>query len=911
MVRLEKLLDAARQGRSGALVLTGEPGIGKTALCRAATEMAHGVQVLSARGVSSESELTFAGLVELFAPVFDVVAGLPSRQRTAMQGALALGPAGDVDPLAVGVATLGLLAAVAEQGPVLCVVDDLQWVDVSSAQALTFAARRLKAEGVAMVFANRLDDELGGPPLELETLVLTGLSAAAATEVLRNAAGAAVNVEVARSLHASTLGNPLALVELPGLLSAGQLEGSEPLEEPLPPGPTTERAFRRRIAELDPDTRTALVAAAASGGDELDVVIAALRDLNLAPTSLEPAEEAGIINVDHGRVEFRHPLLRSAAYHGAPSYNRRKAHAALAGALAATDARRPWHLAAAALGPDAAISDALEALGVDARRRGARAGAARALHRAAQLTSDPDIRARRLGEASADLNLAGLPSRALALSSEALSQACGDELHAGIEFVHSSLLMLVGRPNESHRRLMAEAARFEPSEPGRASILQMGAVAPCYLVGDGRLAYRTAEQAHSCARRVGGPLEVFADAVLAQALVIRGDFTRGRRLLEKCLPLLMEADPIWGPHSVISQTVCITYIWIEQFDTARKLLERIIEAARAADVPGLLPFPLSVLGELDFRTGAWDAAYSGLHEALELAHQTGQSVHIPRLLAGVARVEAQRGQDEECRAHIAESVAMGAQSESLRASQINADEIIGLLNFARDRIPSALVRLERLARVLHDEEVGEPSLLGAAPERIEALARTGQTHEANAALADFERHAAHTQSSWGQAAAARCRGLTASPETAEEYFEEALRWHDQVPLPFERARTELSYGECLRRAKQRANARPHLRRALETFQHLRANPWIDRAERELAATGQTARRRRDPSTAEKLTPQELRVALAVAQGASNRDVATALFLSPKTIEFHLGSVYRKLSIRSRTELTRRFAPSRT
>ncbi len=331
--RLERLLDAARQGRSGALVLVGEPGIGKTALCRAVTEMAHGVQVLSAQGVSSESELTFAGLVELFAPVLDAVAGLPPRQRAAMQGALALGPAGDVDPLAVGVATLGLLAAVAERGPVLCVVDDLQWVDVSSAQALTFAARRLNAEGVAMVFAKRLDDESGGPSLELETLMLAGLSAAAATEVLRTAAGTAVNVEVARSLHASTLGNPLALVELPRLLSAGQLEGSEPLEEPLPPGPTTERAFRRRIAELDPDTRTALVAAAASSGDELDVVIAALRDLGLAPTSLEPAEAAGIISVDHGRVEFAHPLLRSAAYHGALGYNRRKVHAALAGAL--------------------------------------------------------------------------------------------------------------------------------------------------------------------------------------------------------------------------------------------------------------------------------------------------------------------------------------------------------------------------------------------------------------------------------------------------------------------------------------------------------------------------------------------------------------------------------------------------
>ncbi|MGA8682345.1 MAG: ATP-binding protein, partial [Acidimicrobiales bacterium] len=261
LARLEELLDAARAGRSGALVLSGEPGIGKTALCRATAEMATGLEVLSARGVSSESQLPFAGLAELFAPVVDLVAALPPRQRAAMEGALALGPAESVDPLAVGVATLGLLAAVAEKAPVLCTVDDLQWIDISSAQALIFAARRLHAEGVAMVFTKRPDDELETPTLELETLVLAGLSPAAATEVLRDAAASPVDSEVAQSLHASTSGNPLALVELPFLLSKGQLEGSEPLEDPLPPGPTTERAFRRRIAELDPGTRSALLLA--------------------------------------------------------------------------------------------------------------------------------------------------------------------------------------------------------------------------------------------------------------------------------------------------------------------------------------------------------------------------------------------------------------------------------------------------------------------------------------------------------------------------------------------------------------------------------------------------------------------------------------------------------------------------
>lgn len=911
LARLEELLDAARAGRSGALVLSGEPGIGKTALCRATAEMATGLEVLSARGVSSESQLPFAGLAELFAPVVDLVAALPPRQRTAMEGALALGPAESVDPLAVGVATLGLLAAVAEKAPVLCTVDDLQWIDISSAQALIFAARRLHAEGVAMVFTKRPDDELETPTLELETLVLAGLSPAAATEVLRDAAASPVDSEVAQSLHASTSGNPLALVELPFLLSKGQLEGSEPLEDPLPPGPTTERAFRRRIAELDPGTRSALLLAAASGAGELDVIIAALADLGLAPAALEPAEEAGIISMDRARVDFRHPLLRSAAYHGALASSRRRAHAALAGALAEGDGRRPWHLAAAALGPDAVIADALAEVGVDARRRGARAGAARALLRAAQLTPDADTRARRLAEASIDLNLAGRPEQAASLAAEALTHVRSDELHADIELVHSSFLTLVGQPNEAHRLLMAEAARFEETEPGRAAILQMAAVAPCYLVGDGRLAYRTAEQANACGQRVGGPLEVFSEGVLAQTLLIRGDYARGRELLERCLPLLMEVDPIWGMHVAFYQGVCITYVWTEQFDTARVLLDRIVSAAREAGAPGLLPFPLWVLGELEFRTGAWDAAYSGFHEALELAQQTGQSVHMPRLLAGLARVEAQRGQAEECRAHVAESLEKGAALGGLRAAEIDADEALGLLEFAHQRFPEALVHLDRLAAVLRGEEVGEPSLMGAAPERIEALARSGRTEEARVALDDFDQHAAATQSCWGQAAAARCRGLLASPEVFADDFEESLRWHDRVQRPFERARTELCYGECLRRAKQRSEAREHLRRALATFQDLRARPWVERSERELAATGETARRRGDFAAAEELTPQELRVALAVAEGASNREAATSLFLSTKTIEFHLGSVYRKLGVRSRTELARRFAPSRT
>lgn len=912
LARIADLVAAARAGRSGALVLVGEPGIGKTTLCESAANLADQMQVLRVSGVASELELPFAALTLLFATAGDRIAALPPRQREAMESALGMRPPSGIDPFAVGVATLGLLAAVADGDPLLCIVDDLQWIDASSAEALAFAARRLQAEGVAMLFAGRPSDDQSELTAGLGCLSLSGLSFPEALTVLSAVAGAAIDVDVARALHSATSGNPLALTELPSQLSVGQLAGWEPLDDPLPPGPATDRAYRRRIADLDPDARTALVVVAASGDGELALVLGALADLGVDPAGLEAAEEANIVRSHRDHIEFRHPLLRAAAYHSVLAPARRRAHAAIAGVLDVDDARRAWHLGAAAIMPDSTIADALDAAGVDARLRGAHATAARALQRSAELTPDGDSRARRLTEAAADLNLIGRPSAAVVLASEALGHVRSPELRADIELVYSSFLTLVGRPLEAHRRLTETAASFESSEPGRAAILQMTAVGCCYLIGDGRLAYRTAEQAHVNALRVGGPLEVFADSVLAQTLVIRGETSRARELLERCLPFLMSVDPVWGPHLSMAQGVCISYMWIEQFATARQLVERIVSAARAASAPGLLPFPLSVLSELDLREGAWDQAYSSGHEALELAHETGQSVHLPRLLSGLARIEAHRGDEVGCRAHVAESLRLGVELGESRSAQMNADEVLGLLEFGNDRPEDALTHLDDLAAALIEEEVGEPWLMGAVPERIELLVRVGRSRDARNAIATFTRQADVTGSKWARAAAWRCEGVLASAETpglsgtADRFFGLALEAHDQLVLPFERARTELCYGEALRRLGRRREARQQLQRAIETFAALGARPWLRRAEQELAATGQKARRR-DPSTLSELTPQELRVALAVANGASNREAATALFLSTKTIEFHLGNIYRKLGVRSRSELARHYA----
>ncbi|MBI2706628.1 MAG: AAA family ATPase [Actinobacteria bacterium] len=904
------MVEAARAGKSTALLVVGEPGIGKSALCRAAIESASDVAVLTARGIASESELPFAGLTQLLHPILDLLETLPDVQRAALEGALAIGPPSNAEPLAVRVALLGLLAAATDQGPVFCVVDDFQWLDLSSRQALTFVARRLQAERVAMLLATRVEVDLDETEMGIDSVLLEGLAPEHALSLLTERTDSVVAPAVADALSAATGGNPLALVELPSMLTPAQLSGAEPLDDPLPAGPTAERSFHRRIALLDEATRTALLVSAASGSGELGPVLAALDALGIAPSALEPAEVHAIITIDREHVEFRHPLLRSAAYHGVLAPSRRRAHAALADVYEADDdPRAPWHRAAASLGPDESIASALQGVALAARSRGAHATASRALERAAGMTPDPDERARRFGEAAADIHLVGRPNQAAALAATALDHARDPDLIADLELAHASLLLLTGKPLEAYRNLMASADRVEQGQPARASIMEMTAVGAAFLMGKGKLGYATSERAYESAERAGPPMTLFAGAVLGQTLAIKGETDRGRELLQACFPYLMAADPLFGPHLAMAQGVSLSYVWIEEYDSARELLERTVHAARASSAPGLLPFPMSVLSELDYRMGSWDTAYSEGHEALELALETGQVVHAPRFLVGIARIEAQRGDEENCRRHIAESLERAAGYGTSESAEMYADEILGLLEFGKGRMPEALVHLDRLSAAVEAQEVGEPCLMGAAPERIEALSRCGRVGDAAEALERFRTAADHTGSVWGKAAAARCRGLMLDAGSFDEPFTESLRWHAGKPMRFEQARTELSYGERLRRAKRRTEARDMIRCSLDSFERVGSTVWADRARAELAATGEKARKRSDPSTSLDLTPQELRVALAVAEGASNREAAEALFLSAKTVEFHLGNVYRKLGIRSRSELARRFPPA--
>lgn len=894
--RVAELLAAAREGRSGALVVRGEPGIGKSALCDWAASQASGALVLRAGGIESESQLAFSALSDLLRPVADVIPGLPAPQAAALAGALALGPPAPGDRFTVCAATLSALAAAAESQPLVAIVDDAHWADASSLEALLFAARRLDAEGVVLLFAVR---DSAATPLEgagLPELQLAGLDREAALELL---AGHGVAEPVGVELWAAAAGNPLALLELPPLLTAGQRAGTEPLPSPLPDGPSLERSFAARIEELPAGTRRALAVLAASDPGTPDALAGALGVLGLAG-ALETAVAAGIVTVDGGGPQFRHPLLRSAAYHSASADERRAAHRALADAAGGeqSDEQRAWHRAAAASAPDEQVAAELVETARAARRRGAHVAAASAFERAAELTADDETRARRLLDAADDHRRSSSSEQAIELLGRALSTTRDPLLRADIQHLHGALETWRGDPLAAHVLLTAAAEELGELDPRKAAMLLADASWPCYLGGDIARGVEAATRACAVAEQAGGPVQVLAAVMLAQGLILQGHTARGRDLLDRARPLLELPETVSRAPELV-QAAAHVYIWREEYALARRLLGLVVEAARAESSPGALPYALAITSELDFRTGNWASAYATATESLRLAQETGHANGLSFGLVGLARVEAAQGREQDCRAHAGRTMQLAAFG--VRALVVYASAVLGHLELALGRTTEAIEHLEQVARGVERQGIGEPAVVPWAADLVEALLRAGRHAEAARALERLERQAVATEGRWALAAAARCRGLTVPDEDVDEVFGEALELHERTVGPFERARTLLCWGERLRRARRRTDAREPLRAALDVFERLGAAPWVERTRMELEATGEQLRRSDEPAS-RRLTPQELQVALVVARGATNREAGAALFLSPKTIETHLGRVYRKLGVRSRTEL---------
>jgi DNA-binding CsgD family transcriptional regulator len=899
--RLEELLDRARVGRSGALVIRGEAGIGKTALLDYAAETAaEGMTVVRALGVESEAELEFSALLDVCRPLLDHLPEIPEPQAAALRAALDLGPGVDVDRFAIGAATLGLLAAAAEANPLLVLVDDAQWLDPSSGDALFFATRRLQADRVLVVCAVR---EGEGRPLEtrgIEAMTLTGLSPDEAARLLGQQAE--VPPEVSERLYEATGGNPLALIELPSLLTPEQIAGVVPLADPLRAGASVERAFARRAEELPDDGRRALLVAAVSMSDAMKPLVDALGSLGVDASALEPAEDAGLVQVGGGRFEFRHPLVRSAVYHAALPSERRAAHRALAAAhVDGNDAQRAWHLAAAALGPDEQVAASLATVAERARERRAHAEAAAALEKAAWLTPDPAKRLERLARAAEDVWDGGDSHDALRLVAEAEPLGVANADRARLLELRGRIERRVGvLATACDLLLEAESLIGGTDRLEQARILSYAAPAAAGA-GELPLALEIARRLRDLAPRDDSFLDAHADEMLGWVLSLSGHHEDARPYLERSVDVFLAAERT-------------TWLALAIAGMALRFLERLAEsdelALRAARMareegPRALLTALELLTLSDVQAGRWALAEARIDEGLELARPLAHADQRLLMLMRLATVEAARGDEDRCRVRTEEIVA-GADACGFIAVRPQAQATLGLLELGLQRLDPAIDALERAAAEierlgLHDRDTTPH------PDLVEALLRSGRHEQAAEVLARYAERARRGTPLWGGALLARCQGMLAEDELeAEAHFDDALALHAQVEDRFQQARTLLVFGERLRRTGRRRDARERLHVSLKLFEQLDARPWSERARRELRASGERLRRRADLE-AEQLTPQELQIALQVAEGKTNKDVGAALFLSHKTVEFHLSRIYRKLDINSRAELIRRFA----
>jgi DNA-binding CsgD family transcriptional regulator len=896
--RIDALLGVATAGSGGALVVRGEPGIGKSALLRYAEDQAKGMRVLHARGVEQEAELPFSGLYELLRPVLDLLDEIPERQAAALRGAFGLGPPLDAR-LLIGAGTLSLLAATAEEQPLLCLIDDAHWLDAASSDAFVFVARRLEADSVAVLFAAREQEPRVFEPPGIEVLALSGLEHADAVELLRNFE---LPVGVVSDLHRAATGNPLALLELPGALTEKQRSGQEPLPEPLPATKAIQAAYERRIEALPEPARQALVVAAAEPSGQLAVIGRACAAIDLEPSALAAAEDAGLLAVVDARVVFHHPLVTSVAYHAGTPTDRRRIHAALADAVDIRDAsRRAWHLAEAAAGPDERVAGLLEEAALGAYARSGYRSAALMLERAAALTPETARQAERLYFAAIMHFYSHGIARALALLDQAEVLAPGVEDQARYRLLRLAL-SYYRDPQRAATLLLEEGDRPE-AKPHDAALA--AALASCFraFLRDGAGSLEAALRTREHANRSENPSDAIAGLGAGNGFVAAGQPGEAGPLREQAIALMQARewryehpeDWVTGYSGVYAGG---TLILLGEHEA---LCER-IAALSAEFVPGdevALMLARGFLGTADYLAGRWTQARIGISECLRIAAEIGwlgpQVYAYVRILAQLA---AAQGSEDETRAQEAAAAPYAAVAW---ASYVGAGAL-ALLALGRMEYAEAVERYE--AEVL--PRVGPLLLYHDVADAIEAYLHAGRPDDAARWLEGFATQARESGWPWALARAAHLGALSAGEHDYEQRFDEALAWHDRARQPFLRARTELAYGERLRRHGLRRQARDHLRGALATFETLGATPWAEQAAAHLRATGEHVRQRSDPDTSE-LTPQELQVALIVVRGATNKEAAAQLFLSPKTIEKHLGAAYAKLGLRSRAELARVFA----
>ena len=884
------LLDAARTGSGGALVVRGVAGSGKSTLLADAVTAASGMRVLHTSGVESESPLAFAALQRLLWPLRGRIETLPAPQRAALLAALGQAE-GEGERFLAFLGTLSLLADAAEDTPVLAVVDDAHWLDDASAAALLFAARRLQAERVALLFAARDGEALGFDAPDLPTVVLGGVTGEAADALLTARAGGAVDPAVRNRLVAATGGNPLALGELATALTGDQLSGRAPLPAPLPLTEGVERGFLDRHRRLSPAAQRLLLVTAADDTARLSVVRGAAERLGAGDEALDEAERTGLVHVDGDTVVLYHPLVRSAVYRAATSAQRRAAHRALADVLHADADRRAWHLAAAADRPDDEVVAALDAVAERAAARGGHEAAAAAWARAAELTGGGPSRGRRLYLAASSSWLGARPSRAAALAAAASADVTEPLLRAQLLTLQGQIEWNTRSLDEGYDHVVQAAQVAAGVDEALAQQLAMLAAA---LAAFGARSARDVDPA----ALVPAPAQGAPPRVRAAHALLRGFRSAADRdwaTAAECFRAafaLTDTDPV--DDHVLQPNLGVAAMLIDDDERALRLHAQQLTAARRAGALSMVEHALTRGAQFQIATGAWAQAAGAAAEALPLTASTGHPGLTALPTAELAVLAALRGDDAADR--LLAEVAAIREAHPVGLTDVI---VVDLVHWAR-----GLRAARQPASALHHlEQISSPGYRRtAALDRLEAAVRAGREDLARAWLGEVEEFAAGTGAPAAVAVVEHGRALLAGAGDAEEHFRRALAAHATSLRVPDRARTELAFGEHLRRARRRVDAREHLRTALALFEELGATPWAGRAAQELRASGETARRR-DVSTATDLTAQERQVAALVRQGLSNRDAAAQLFVSPRTVDFHLRNVFSKLGVASRAELT--------
>ena len=899
---LRGLLAEAAAGRCTALLVEGEPGVGKTTLLGAARSLADGFTCLTARGAESESQLGYAGLLELFHPIRDLLNEAPESQAGALRSAVGWSPASSAaDRFLVAAATLSLLAASAERGPVLVLVDDLQWLDRESSDAIVFAARRLGPDTVAFVLAART----GAVPAELKqgvpVLRLGGLSASAAAALLP----AAPAPTVLERLVAGTEGNPLALLEVWQRLDNAQRVGAAPLPDPLPAGDRLRRLYRATLADLSPAAFQAVLLLALSGAAETATaaVAAVLTGMEVNPAvALDEARERGVL-VRHGtRYRFRHPLLRSAVLELATADQQLAAHAALADAPPVEHRARVWHRAESTISTDSQVAEELARLADADRHRLGYAAASAALERACDITPDPDLAARRLALAAHDAFLAGDVARVRVLVGRVLAGSAPDRARGEALFTLGMLEQYAGSVPRSVEHL--DDASSLLGGPALVRALTELAVAR-FRLNDIAGLVECAQQIDAVADRDDPEQQLLAHFTSGAALVLTGDFDAG-------LPRLAEVRRMADLRSLRhdDRALLLTAIaaaFTGQVGDAMTVADARVEEVRRRGAIGVLVPVLAILAAGRAWLGDHAGAFADAGEAAELAAHLGYAADGSVAVEMLAWQLAARGMHGEARESLvrARMLTDRAGTTSAAAHQALTSAFCAL---CRGDLSEVVSLLER--RLTVDGGVGargEP--LGIAPLLVEAYVGLGRWDGARSLTARYAVATAAAAPPLSIALLRRCQAITADGEAgAREAFDAAMEAHAAASDPFEAARTRLLYGGRLRRAGQRVAARVELRAARDAFDSMELTHWSTVTAEELAATGATVRR--GPAAGDvSLTSQETRVALLAARGLSNREIGASLFLSPKTVERHLSSVFRKRGFRSRTELAASFARS--